>query len=1393
MEWTSTQQQELHRFLAGFTNPDPNVQASNLHQLEALAQHPHALFAVCTLVCDNSSSCSVRLSATAVAQQLLRRQPHLSFYLGSPDGGMDVQTSAHQLMSGLSESYFRFSPAALPAPLQRATSSLIAALLKAVALDSTCSPAANLMWSRLLSYLLHTSAGASLPPVPGDNAQSTSFAPHPQTAALLRELCEAVLTASGSLREWVGGHRDQSLDLCNVLSQQLRLLRTALGLHHELHDEGKTSCVRVLVTWMEDLLAAFSSCMDSGVLPATSPEFLGNICAASGEGPAAQALRIISAAVAQLHTDIQDMTLSLVLRPLASWEGGAGTAATTNVLHRRLQSNACFVAVAMRYLADAVLIEGFDVLNGRFQREAVPLLASFCDGVAAAQLTYDGAGDSDSVHTAVIACVHYAAQLVHVEHFLGFSSNSNGGAYDQKSVAVSYVAYVHRMLISASIVPTSIAMQLDEHTVQEPDSTAEMLVISAAGRRRKHRDAHSSSTLKNSEIDAVDEDLEEAGAEGPAMADALEAQLPDNGTLRQAVAWCASSLTCNPEWMAALVQLLAATPPLLPSALLSDVCRMEAALFVGNEVIDAVLAEKSVLGSPVDTTLQRQLAEQLKGVLPLLSAPASIPGGCADDGGSTRFFLRVQAVRFLGRLGCGLMESWKGPCDISKKESNRVSSCVQWMAQRTYGILNAAGGLEGMLWILVQVLRAEVNKGVQVECVRAITALITNCARTLEALFTDAKRRCTSDASDLEEESLDDDSSISSGGDNGEDDELKSIVPNPNVCAAMDHVNLFCESLGLTSGLAIFPQTLQLISQHFSCVQWSVRQSIYHLLSEALPLLWCVSEQQRQSQLLACGDSTTASDIQPFVRAATAQLLEVLAAHYMALLTDARSSLSEMASLLTCMADIATAMDAAALETVFPWILQVAHHVLNLYAEYLTSTKSNTKTGTPHASSGAVVDMTDMCMVSLDLISCVCDGLLDRDALLVCQLCPQKQSEAAATDLRVTALAAALLNPAAAGYHTSTPSGAFRSQDALPNRCVALLRLCQSHPDHPSRAACPTGTGVLRHADEFGDVRRACFAILYDCVFLLAYTESLFRPSAEHPNSAISGNGITNTLGNDLFTLCLYEVTPGGFAESTASQSTPSTEDLKALSTVNPAASDAWLCLGALLSLWDEQSWWAQSQRRPCAGVPTSLFIPTADASAPQSKRYVRRIVENLLALLTDKKFATMSYLKMNMISAECGLAALLASPLTTCSSPSHAELPYPMLAGLFTVASSTQVREYAPDATRGDVKGVSEAVQILWCLGRVWQDAVQPLPYDLLCGLLRIQGKEIAKTGVWLLRCITVHTTTAALSLPRCPFWASLLKLWRPIAQTLVQAAQDGVIFLAPTQLNALRQLSQL
>ncbi|KPA78852.1 hypothetical protein ABB37_05929 [Leptomonas pyrrhocoris] len=1417
MEWAAAQQQQHHCFLARFTSPDPQVQASNLHQLDALAQHPDALLSVSAIVCDGSSSPTVRLSAATVVRQLLRRQTRLSFYLGSSMNGTSTETSLHQLIADLLPSSLQPDTSAFPAPLRRATTSLIATLLKAAAADSACFAAATSAWDNLLCHLLHVTAQAGLSSAPNDNAHSTaSLGAGAQTAALLREMCEVALTASRSLREWVGGQQSQSAALCTLFSQQLQLLRSALSPHLNCNPEDPLH-TRALAAWMENLLAAFSSCMESGVLPSTTPDFLDNVHSESGDGPAVQSLREVSAAVAGIHSDIQDIALTLVLVPFASWSEGVSTVAAIPPLPHPLQSTAPFVVAAMRYMADAVLMEPFDVLNGRFQRAAVPLLTAYCQSAASTQLVYDGVGDAASVHAAVVASVSYAAQLVHVEHFLGLPSvrTEKPGSYDTTSMTASYVACVHCMLTSAATLPPSIAGQLHEHTVQEPDSAAEMLVTSASARRRGQRGRRVDGANTDREFGDVsgggNEGEEQEGSEEFTMADALEAQLPDNGTLRQAVAWCANSLTCNAEWMAALMPLVLAPLSPSPPAQLSDVCAMESALFVCNETVDSILADMGMTAAASG----EQLAVQLSNVLQLLPPSSSDASTLAR----APFLLRLQAVRFLGRLGSGLMEAWRGLREHAGDAGDRAAEFrTQRLAHYTHTALSPAGGMEGVLWTLTQVLNVEVNKAVQVECVRAITSLITDCVRTLTDVARTAGKRSTTGTSDLEEESLDDSSNSE-----GDDAPPNNPAHSPDMSAAsMQHVTLLFQSLRLTPGVVALPQTLHLISQSLPRFQWSVRQSIYRLFSEAFPALWTFC-QQKSTEPWAGGDDAAAASTQFLVRTVTAQALEVLAAHYMHLLADIRTSLFEMTSLLSCMADVATVMDAAALETVLPWILQVAHHVLSLYAEYLAGYVRNadgTSGNTTHASfEDAAVDMTDMCMVSLDLMSCVCDGLLDRDALLALQLCPQKQAEAAAMDARVMALAAVLLYPAASINSRGGSSGSSCPvDDALPNRCVALLTLCQSRPDHPlhvALAAPATAMGPQEEsaggtADELGEVRRACFAILYDCTFLLAYSGSLYRPFSTQIRRTASGDGLSDALGNDLFTLCLREVMPHGAAEAGISERRVDAEELKAVLTQNVAASDALLCLGALLSLWDQQSCAAQrkdllhaeahsdvphASERVRASRPASLLSPAFDSTPPQSWQYVQHVFESLLSLLADAKFAAGSYLRLNMTTAVCGLATLLASSSFSSSSADSTlqqhRLSHHNLVALFGVVSSRRVREYAPDAASGEAEGMGEAGMILWCLGRVWQDAAQPLPHDALSALLRARGNDMAKTAAWLLRCITTHTNS--LPLPMCPFWASLLELWRPAALSVAQAAQAGVLALTLTQSSVLHQLLQL
>lgn len=1416
MEWADAQQQALQRFLVGFTSPNPQVQADNLQQLDTLAQHPHALLAVCAVVCDGGSSSTVRLSATTVARQLLRWPERIAFYLKHPSGvEEDVQAVLETLLSRLLESSNSSTSPAFPAPLRRATASLIATLLKAAALNGACFAAATSVWCHLLSFLLQSTTDlASTSPSHGLLC-TTSVDCGAQVAALLREVCEGALAAACPLQKWVGGQRDQCMALCNLFFRQVQLLRPSLCAAFFVCTPDSPPAP-TLVAWTENLLAAFSACLESGVLPCAVPDFVSGADGAAEGGPASEALVAVFSEVLQIHASIQEATLHVVLSPLAhSADAGDGAAALASDPRRLLQTTAPFVAVSLRYMADTILIESFGALNAEFQRVALPALANFCDAAARDELVYDGAGEPDSIHAGVVACVEYVAQLVHMEHCVG-ETLPEGRSGGERTEITSYVACVHRLLVSAATLPTAVAAQLPEHTVQVHDSASEMLVTSATARRRRQRGARYSAAPATSPPGTVgdddDVDAAEDDANGPAMTDLIEAQLPDNGTLRQAVAWGANSLTCKPEWMAALLRLVVVTPALPPAATPLDVCNVEAALFVCNETVDALLTDESVARATVN--LAERLASQLSGVVSLLSnSPSSF---------AAPSFLRVQAVRFVGRLASGVMELWTTLLRHGKGHGDDVA---QWLAVRTHTTLAPAGGLEGTLWLLSRSLTDEVNKAVQVECIRAMATLIAGFLRTLDGLSAAAERNTTAGHSDLEEESLGDDSS---GESTASDDATPFVTQSRGGDAASMHAHLFCQSLNLSSGLLVLPQAVQPVLHIFSHLQWSVRQAVYHLLSETLPLLWS-SAHQRMEHVWGAEEHTAAAAVagtHALVRSVTVQALEVLAAHYACLLANVEASLFEMAALLFCMADVATAMDADALEAVVPWIIGVAHHVLNLYADHLAqhgSGAANSSTaGRGHATpTAAVVDMTDMCMVSLDLISCVCDGLVDRDALLSCQLSPQKRDEAAAMDARLSALASALLHPFSGCGASSAvlPS----TSDALPNRCMALLSLCQSLPDHPSRTvlSCVASREAgqsgdraavldVRAADSFGEVRRACFAVLYDCVLLLSYSASLLRPSTALSSPANTQGGLPDALGRELVDLCLREVLPSDATVLGSLGCAESVQLLKAASTNNAAASDAWLCLGAVVSLWDQQSYQMHRRGLACGGAesgsgsdterwrlpsgPTSLFALSSgtEQHTVPLRELLTGVVSSLLTLLADRKFVVESYLKLNMTSALSGLAVVLASrsPFSQ-ASPPPITLRLQTLDALFAAASSAHLREYAADAASGNTTGLSEAAQVLWCLGRVWEEAVQSLPQNELCVLLAARGKDMAKTVGWLLRCVSVHTTPA--SLMERSFWWYLLRLWRSPAQILVQASQAGVFSVTVAQAAALRQVAAL
>ncbi|CAM42612.2 conserved hypothetical protein [Leishmania braziliensis MHOM/BR/75/M2904] len=1440
MEWTEVKQEQLHRFLEAFTSPDPAVQALNLEQLQALSHHPSALVSTLAIVCDATVSVTVRLSATTVARQLMHCSDRLPLYLSATgkDPTTAVQSIAETLFDAALGDSSSLSSATAAAPLQRATSNLIACLLSGLAHTSLASTA-TAVWSRIISSLLHRTDPAMCIVSDAFEGGRRHTPQHEcRCAALLRVICEGPLSTSKVLREWVGGQAAESLALCSLFSQLLQLLERQM----ETDQAASGAVARFNALCLEETLAGFRACMESGVLPCGPSDF--SSASASdhpaipsgtdsgstslGEGPAAQALRVVGTAVLSVQSAAQGLILRHVLGRLEILDSQR---ADSVFLHEAVVVAAPFVAVGMRYMADAVALNAIAPLHSAFHTTVTPLLARFCRAACLAELQYDNAGESDSVHAAVLACVNYMTEWMNAEsarlrtpsiHLAAPSAHPS----TVTASADGYVSCLYSMLVDAATLPSSVADGLVEHTTHHPDSAAEFLVKSATGRRRGPRGSHTPKTYDGWASIAVEsaEGTENASAEVPAKcddeeedtlrADALEVALPDNGTLRQAVAWCALSLSCQPEWLMAIAPFVARPVTILPPSSLAAACTVESILFMTNEVLDGILADDKVSASLAAATpelLEENLAEQLQSILSLFS-----PLTQGDLGTRAPFFVRIQAVRYLGRLVVGLLNAWQHTFGADHVAPSRLR-----IVERTHRVMLTNGGLEKLLDLVLGCLITEVNKAAQVECVKTLNSTLTSCLKVMNQLMRSPVN--DEDASDLEEESLDSTSTSSSGGKNaGEgDEEAAGHLLHSDHC---ERARVFCQSFGATTHVRAIVEVLRVISSHLPSFQWSVRQGVYHLFSEVLPSLWQTAP--LVDSLFARPADGTDSLASYSARLVTAQVLEMLAQHYTELLrisslSDNASPMLEMATLLTSMADVASAMDGGALEMVVPWILQVAHHMLNLYAHYLTR-RAHSNHSPIADSAGRVVDMTDMCMVTLDLVSCVCDGVIDRDELLKQQLRPQEAGGAfGIIDGRMMALTSSLLLPlAASGIGCNGTLSSCSSAEALPNRCMALLSVCQSLPEHPTHvsttpSSMTTDEGVEDEAfcllDEFGEVRRACFAIVYDCVFLVAYPSSLFRPLdvalAPGTGAVSSPRCLSDSLGRDLFALCMREVLPS----ITPLPPTPSEEyeaHFRLASTHNVAASDAWLCVGSLLSLWDQQHWKTRRSAPSCAQPtcegergPCSVFYLAGLESTVELHSHCLRTVNELLALLQDKKATVMSNMRLNMITAVCGLAVLLCAP--GCSHTNSGSLapvgalPFATISAVFLVASSTRIQEYASGASCGDLGGINEAAHVLWCLGRLWQEMIQPLPHDALCTFLRLHGKEIAKTISWWTRCVfgpkkrlTPAEPPASAS---APFWGSLLELWRPIARTLVQAEQGKALSLTQAQLSVLSELERL
>lgn len=1313
MENPEQHHHSLNALLDDFTTPDQAVQQLNLKRLEALAEDPSSTSAVLSIICDVSWPNSQRLAAATIARQLLRREASSSSAI--PFG--HISTSRGEVVKNLIFASIDAGggddgTSSRNVPLQRAIGGVIAAFFHNMQEPNLDVAVVGEVWGVAMSELR-----TALPPTPSTRGSPRVAA---SIASVTRVLCEEVLAISSChapLRAWVSGSAEQSTLLCSLFYDILSVL---LSFCHAAplfqNSAAPTLQWAVESALLRDVMSSVAVCLKGGILPAAPRHHF-----SAEDGTAAQAVQSVMAAVEKVHHAICAVLTEEVLLPFHQL---TRTVDPTTPLADYIHAVSPFIVAGSQYMEDLLPVEALEGENTHFSTLAFPPLITFWRAAALTIDIYEGVGEPTSPHSAILASLSYAAELVNTtDSFscnLGNSGCGRGGNNDALSQACLADLLTALHAVCRLPMPDS-ATWTEECTVQIPDTSAEVLVVAPAGRKRQCDDAAAHNQHHLTEDGEVREKEERTMT---VMSNAVEAALPDNGSVRRGVAWFLNCLTFNANLHESLsAQLLSSSElMLLRSGLSTAPVDVEAALFIWNEIVEELLS--AVLGGRSSAATSRNVREAVLLILGHVSLWLNSVSATPPPPSVLPFYVRIAAIRFLTQSAATLIS--EAACKTEIFDADTATA-----------LLRAMGGVESIPFAMAHHLAGEVNKAVQLECLQGLTVLLSIF---LESLSTAAAGEVSTDSDS--------------------DEEINDGVPLA-ACqkgAVTDYLN----KLHISDGINFVTQATVNVGNSLPHLQWAGRQAVYRLLGRVVPLLPPTSAWFPDSSL---------HHVLP-------PLLETLARHYMQLIAAAPLPLLEMASLLSCVGDLLHTLDGKAssidtLSTALPWILQVSQHVLDQYDAHCCAAVATSAAGPPETG----VDMEDMSTVGIDLLSCVSDAWIDRDACLVGGMDELTQQMAS-----ISQLASSLLLQGA-------PTGSGEAV-SLSSRCLTLLSHCQTRFDHPSRtvASMNAATEVeVRSTDRTGDIRRACFAVLYDSAYLLIVSSDATAP-------------LPLELFITLSTRCLDEVHQHlkldcnellGNSCNGADAPRSVREQHGSLLGGNVAAANAFLCLSEVVYLWNQQ------QQR--------LFIDGGQSFCQQEAilglvPHFSSLFELMIRALHQSPFPVDYVLRQNIRLSIASLGSFLfgsPSPAPSASiSLSLFSSPLAMMDAVLSVLNSHTMHSFASGLGEGDVSGISEAIQLLYGLGTFLHTAfVSSVDETSTLELLRRHGKDLTRTVLWMQRCGRAINPSSD---PRCtallrsfPTPKLLLQLWRPPIHSLLQAHLQGVLVLSMSQLHQLRELA--
>lgn len=1379
MSFGPTQQDEVRfseeallQLLHDVTNPDPAVQKANVHRLNELTQWSDVLTTTVRVLLQDGHTLSVRLSAASVSRQLLRLNPRLVETLPlAAVGPALIQSIVAPVTPPVEEA------------LQTATANVLAFVLRQLVLNRRKAGLTESMavatilasWPTLLPSLVELARGlrtACTTPTTTTTGQLSNVTATDADASVrwlwsslyglacvVGILCE---DCPWLLREMVAQRVETGADLCELLHHLVESLAALLQVYGKaaVAEAGGSAsapfgavCVGSVVPARlarGSVSAVFDSlrnCLERYILPIESP-FRGGECeqrngvGGGGEGgapigPAQQALQETVKLVQELHGTVCGVIAEVILpcvvevlrqqgEPQQQQPQSSESAADVMV---------SFLTPVMGYTSSTVLVESFAEVSDALLRNLLPVVTELWRVSVGEENS--GAGDRYlKKEPVLLASLQFLAEVAHGTVFPSFQ--------DALPSLLGALYEVAHLPFSTFLRQVSAQM---ECTVGQPDKESDVRgVIRSGGRGSsgKVRQPEGQQTARIPRItDAEEEEEEEEEIDGAneysgmskrkkkgksandddfddddaVIGEGVESLLADSGARRQAIVWLMQCLAFG-DYHATLVTSL--LPPCVDvvvhsaagaaTAQAQQTAHKEAALFMLTDVIEELLCEAD--GSSVDEASEAQgaliwssaqsISSTVAGPLNAFVAERLAAGSPSFDAHpppdslcftSFPFYLRLQCVRFLSAVFTGCIEA------LTRLDpAHRVGS-------KPLSLLAALGGPQNLLHALVQLARWEVNKLVQIACMEAIEAIMLDCCEPVTVVP-------SHDVADGSEIETDSDELLTSG------------------AASVDGVQnnstlLHCLGLLPAAGEAPFSHLLVSLINHAPHFQLAPRVTLYSVVARVMPLLSCYASVGVVNEQTAL------------------QLLEGLARQYtqLTVFTDDGATSLEAASLLNCLCDV-TGSSGRYVAPALNWLVQVCQHVLQGYAHraYASSAAATSTT------SQGVLSAEDVCMLALDLVSCACDAMLDRDALAatshtderaVAQL--RRLQEALAPHTDADGKGTSLL------HLSGTVLEHFQQQQQLTQRALvpaAQLPGNDEASDDDDAESCTGGSG-----GPWADIRRACLALLYDGVLLFP-GETAFQ--------------------NEVCRLALTELTLGSSSSSSVAFSSWAQ---------SAGLANAFLCLGEIFTLWAQQA-------RSGGDNEAVLHVVQQRSGA------AKHLFDSILACLSNASVALPSNLRMNMTSALAACAALL---VTTVTSTGTAVVPLTAEEAIgFSGVTVKQLPSFAPSSDSN--KGIFELDQLLWGVGVTVssilaqgggggggssggvtpsQVRLPPPPSPLT--------RLVEKATVLVVRC-GKHFSQAP---QEPPMWM----VWRPLAVVLLHSKNS----LSPQQKRHVQQFAQI